>query len=117
MCNTSHKVRYGIFHLWHHVDAQKVSDLGAFQILEDRKSTRLNSSHLVISYAVFCLKKKTRFSESAVRSMGRDTSGVRGMNVSQKGNSVLAMDVARDDDQLLVVTENRYGKRTDISEY
>src|SRR5256885_9343793 len=26
---------------------------------QDRKSTRLNSSHLVISYAVFCLKKKT----------------------------------------------------------
>src|SRR5256885_10189479 len=28
----------------------------------DRKSTRLNSSHLVISYAVFCLKKKTKTS-------------------------------------------------------
>src|SRR2546426_8776807 len=28
------------------------------QASEDRKSTRLNSSHLVISYAVFCLKKK-----------------------------------------------------------
>src|SRR5256885_9310442 len=28
----------------------------------DRKSTRLNSSHLVISYAVFCLKKKKRHS-------------------------------------------------------
>src|SRR5437899_6836634 len=28
----------------------------------DRKSTRLNSSHLGISYAVFCLKKKTSFS-------------------------------------------------------
>src|SRR2546426_4635553 len=27
--------------------------------MRDRKSTRLNSSHLVISYAVFCLKKKT----------------------------------------------------------
>src|SRR2546426_4925300 len=27
----------------------------------DRKSTRLNSSHLVISYAVFCLKKKTHY--------------------------------------------------------
>src|SRR5256885_12065239 len=27
----------------------------------DRKSTRLNSSHLVISYAVFCLKKKTLY--------------------------------------------------------
>src|SRR2546426_8210658 len=30
----------------------------------DRKSTRLNSSHLVISYAVFCLKKKTTSSDS-----------------------------------------------------
>jgi DNA gyrase subunit A len=58
-----------------------------------------------------------RFSERAVRSMGRDTSGVRGMNVSQKGNAVLAMDVARDDDELLVVTENGYGKRTQISDY
>src|SRR2546426_1656528 len=28
--------------------------------LQDRKSTRLNSSHLVISYAVFCLKKKKK---------------------------------------------------------
>src|ERR1022692_1352825 len=28
------------------------------QVIGDRKSTRLNSSHLVISYAVFCLKKK-----------------------------------------------------------
>src|SRR3989454_9065727 len=30
------------------------------RVLADRKSTRLNSSHLVISYAVFCLKKKKR---------------------------------------------------------
>src|SRR5205807_9442164 len=30
----------------------------AVSLAEDRKSTRLNSSHLVISYAVFCLKKK-----------------------------------------------------------
>src|SRR5947207_9207041 len=29
------------------------------RVQEDRKSTRLNSSHTVISYAVFCLKKKT----------------------------------------------------------
>src|SRR5256885_8471455 len=33
-------------------------DLVGQQHLGDRKSTRLNSSHLVISYAVFCLKKK-----------------------------------------------------------
>src|SRR2546426_2773435 len=31
-----------------------------FVIVGDRKSTRLNSSHLVISYAVFCLKKKKK---------------------------------------------------------
>src|SRR5437773_8924545 len=34
---------------------------GAFELsrAQDRKSTRLNSSHITISYAVFCLKKKT----------------------------------------------------------
>src|SRR2546426_1272566 len=32
----------------------------ALKFLTDRKSTRLNSSHLVISYAVFCLKKKKK---------------------------------------------------------
>src|SRR5256885_9508008 len=39
--------------LRHHLSAQT-----AFGTHQDRKSTRLNSSHLVISYAVFCLKKK-----------------------------------------------------------
>jgi DNA gyrase subunit A len=58
-----------------------------------------------------------RFNESRVRPMGRDTSGVRGMNVSDKGNCVLAMDVARDDTELFVVTENGFGKRTPIADY
>src|SRR2546426_2854549 len=49
------------------VDSEHLqSDLAAVQarlgleavVVKDRKSTRLNSSHLVISYAVFCLKKK-----------------------------------------------------------
>src|SRR2546426_7745305 len=35
----------------------------------DRKSTRLNSSHLVISYAVFCLKKKKTTQSSEYREM------------------------------------------------
>jgi DNA gyrase subunit A len=59
----------------------------------------------------------SRFHEEEVRAMGRDTSGVRGMNVKQPGNALLAMDVARDDQELLVVTENGYGKRTPISDY
>src|SRR2546426_2407781 len=33
-------------------------EIGQRDKMRDRKSTRLNSSHLVISYAVFCLKKK-----------------------------------------------------------
>src|SRR5256885_3101311 len=37
----------------------RADDSGRAAIMADRKSTRLNSSHLVISYAVFCLKKKT----------------------------------------------------------
>ncbi len=59
----------------------------------------------------------SRFSEQLVRSMGRDTSGIKGMNVSGKDNRVLAMDIARNDTELFVVTENGYGKRTPVSEY
>jgi DNA gyrase subunit A len=58
-----------------------------------------------------------RFNEDQVRSMGRDTAGVKGMNVSRGDNRVLAMDVVRPDMELLVVTENGYGKRTSIEEY
>src|SRR5438034_4419516 len=43
--------------------------------LEDRKSTRLNSSHTVISYAVFCLKKKKR--EHLVGTIGDGKGGVQ----------------------------------------
>src|SRR5256885_9972103 len=37
---------------------EAIDDLRSAMQLADRKSTRLNSSHLVISYAVFCLKQK-----------------------------------------------------------
>src|SRR5256885_5973548 len=36
------------------------------EVAKDRKSTRLNSSHLVISYAVFCLKKKKKEKNNSV---------------------------------------------------
>src|SRR5256885_5315797 len=38
--------------------AISTGDIDLYPFYADRKSTRLNSSHLVISYAVFCLKKK-----------------------------------------------------------
>src|SRR5690349_23169759 len=37
---------------------EQVARVRGERVLEDRKSTRLNSSHVEISYAVFCLKKK-----------------------------------------------------------
>ena len=61
--------------------------------------------------------KAVRFNEKHARPMGRGTAGVKGMNVSQKGNEVLSLEVARDQDELFVVTENGYGKRSPMSEY
>ena len=58
-----------------------------------------------------------RFAEDDARAMGRDTGGVRGMNITGKDNEVLTMDVARDDQEVLVVTDNGFGKRTPVSEY
>jgi DNA gyrase subunit A len=57
-----------------------------------------------------------RFAESDARAMGRDTSGVRGMDVSGDV-AVIAMDIARDDQYLLVVTDNGFGKRTLVGDY
>src|SRR2546430_13011052 len=46
--------------LFHPADAKFEGDPRPFEFLRDRKSTRLNSSHSQISYAVFCLKKKKK---------------------------------------------------------
>src|SRR2546430_10877737 len=53
-----------------------------FNMIQDRKSTRLNSSHSQISYAVFCLKKKKQ--ETPVRPAARiaDVSGARDLPLS-----------------------------------
>src|SRR5256885_12728373 len=65
-----------------HLDAVRALEKAGFRIIRqgkhivmsdgvrllDRKSTRLNSSHLVISYAVFCLKKKKKQEEVHVDS-------------------------------------------------
>src|SRR5258708_28409526 len=46
-------------HSWHFdVEQHQVRHKGSNLLNGDRKSTRLNSSHQIISYAVFCLKKK-----------------------------------------------------------
>ncbi|VVC83336.1 DNA gyrase subunit A [Sideroxydans sp. CL21] len=61
--------------------------------------------------------RAVRFDEDDVRSMGRVTRGVRGMNLA-KGGKVIALLVAEDEQQtVLTATENGFGKRTPIAEY
>src|SRR5699024_12830730 len=43
-----------------HTDQNAIRSYARLDLEQDRKSTRLNSSHVSISYAVFCLKKKTK---------------------------------------------------------
>jgi DNA gyrase subunit A len=61
--------------------------------------------------------KAVRFDENDVRSMGRDTRGVRGMKLLE-GQSVISLLVAENEQQsVLTATENGYGKRSPIIEY
>src|SRR2546426_7644399 len=50
-------------------DLRKGAPLSYTDNGKDRKSTRLNSSHLVISYAVFCLKKKKKLRQIPLRAI------------------------------------------------
>ena len=57
-----------------------------------------------------------KFNEQDVRPMGRTASGVKAINL--KGDDIaVCMDIAVDDEELLVISENGFGKRTPISEY
>src|SRR5947208_11689346 len=47
---------------------QRNGQHGEVEAVADRKSTRLNSSHQIISYAVFCLKKKKKLSKETQES-------------------------------------------------
>jgi DNA gyrase subunit A len=58
-----------------------------------------------------------RFSEKDVRPMGRDTTGVIGVTLKKDNDEVVEMDVVDEKAHLLSVTENGYGKRSEVAEY
>lgn len=58
-----------------------------------------------------------RFNENDVRSMGRTAGGVRGMKLKNDKDSVVSVDIARDDTSILTVTESGYGKRTRLDNF
>lgn len=59
--------------------------------------------------------RMVRFSESEIRSMGRSASGVRGIDLN--GSHVVGAEVVNSNEQVLIVTEKGYGKKTPIEEY
>jgi DNA gyrase subunit A len=61
--------------------------------------------------------KAIKWDESQARPMGRDTMGVRGMNVKRGDDRVLGMEIAPTGSELFVVTERGYGKRTTVADY
>jgi DNA gyrase subunit A len=58
-----------------------------------------------------------RFKETDVRAMGRDTTGVRGIELKREDDFVVEMDVVEEGGHLLAVTEKGYGKRSEVAEY
>jgi len=60
--------------------------------------------------------KMVIFDENEVRPMGRTASGVKGINLDEEATCI-GMDIGHDDDNILIVTKNGYGKKTLLKEY
>ena len=76
------------------------------------KMTRGDANIIMVTQNGLAIK----FNEQDVRPMGRTASGVKAISLSDDDIAV-CMDIAVDDEDLLVVSENGFGKRTPISEY
>jgi DNA gyrase subunit A len=61
--------------------------------------------------------RMVRFNENDVRIMGRNASGVKGISLGENALCVSAEVIKNQDEEILVVTENGYGKRTKAEEY
>lgn len=63
--------------------------------------------------------RAVRFNEQAVRAMGRVSTGVRGMRLDEGDDEVVGMVVVNkpDEETIMVVSENGYGKRSDVEDY
>jgi DNA gyrase subunit A len=77
------------------------------------KLTNGNAEIILVSSAGYAL----RFHEEDVRAMGRDTRGVKGINLQSDNDIVIGMDIVDPDADLMVVTAKGVGKRTSLQEY
>src|SRR5258708_17186784 len=70
---------------WHSMPSRSAIEMQrtwAWNATLDRKSTRLNSSHQIISYAVFCLKKKKTKQKSIQKNISYSTLSVENNNIN-----------------------------------
>ena len=98
-------------------DTQRKTGLIAINLKEDDqligiKETSGRNNVIIVTKHGKCIC----FSEEDVRSMGRIAGGVRAIKL-EKGDEVVAMELVEPDQELLVVTENGYGKRTSVKDY
>jgi DNA gyrase subunit A len=106
----------------------KRTDISEFDSIRNngKKAIALKDSDELISVRKTCGNdeillassdgRMVRFNENDVRSMGRSASGVRGINLSAGSYSV-GMDVVENSQDVFVITENGYGKKTLVNEY
>jgi DNA gyrase subunit A len=97
----------------------RLNGLNAITIKEDDElleARRTSGSHEIM----MAVKsgKAIRFNESIVRPIGRTASGVKGVKLGNEADEVVGMICVNDpDDDVLVLSENGYGKRSSLSDY
>lgn len=80
------------------------------ELISVKKTTGLNEILMASSNG-----RMVRFNESSIRVMGRSASGVRGINLENE--ILINMDVVIENQEVLVITKNGFGKKTPIEEY
>ncbi len=97
----------------------RANGINAINIVEDDHllEARLTSGNCEIMMALHS-GRAIRFNETNVRPMGRNATGVRGITLTGKDDEVIGMICVNDGtDDILVVSENGYGKRSKLDDY
>ncbi len=98
-------------------DTKRTSGLIAINLKDDDELIAIKQSTGVNNIIIVTRKGKCIcFSEKDVRPMGRIAGGVRAIKL-EKDDEVVAMELVEPEQQLLVATENGFGKRTPVEEY
>lgn len=93
---------------------------GIYAITIDEHDSLMNA-HLVTKEQQIMLFTKQgmaiRFDEDQVRAMGRTARGVKGINLKSKEDAVIACEVVNGDEQILVVCDKGFGKRSNVEDF